>query len=179
MQPEIVVAILVFVGAVITSVIGSYATVRSENTKAAYAYRKEISESLTKLKDYFGEEVGNQKVQLAVVTTKVDTLWEIYAEDAIRQARTTGMIASKSPLAPTGMWESSLSPELTQQIEADALDLACYFGTPYDVAIEIWNRYKVEILASNGDSSVRVLWGTILVVSINAVRQAEVPTEIC
>lgn len=156
MQPEIIVAILLLVGTVIASFAGAYATVRSESNKTFLALRKEADDRDAK-----------RDIQLAVMSSKMDTLWDIYAEDAIRQARASGMVATKSPLAPTAGGEGSLSKELTEQIEADAKELSEYLNSPYDIAIEIWGKNKTAILESNGDS-VRALWGTILVVSINA-----------
>ena len=165
MQPEIIAAALVFAGAVITSIAGAYATVRAASNKS----KAESIESFEALRKEGVERENQRDVQLAVISTKVDTLWDIYAEDAIRQARTSGMVATKSPLAPTAKWDSSLSKELTKKIESDAVGLSEYLNSPYDVAIELWGKYKAEILESNGDS-VRALWGTILVVSINATQ---------
>jgi len=157
MSAEIVIAFLVFAGTVITALAGAYAVVKSESNKA-------IREAAEKNNEF--------RIVFAVLSSKVETLWEIYAEDAIRQARTSGMVAAKSPLAPTKKWDAILTnggPGL-EEIESDAKQLAEILNSPYDVAIELWARHKNELLAENGEEPVQVLWGTLLVVSMNAVK---------
>ena len=160
MQPEIIVAVLALAGVIITSAVGAYAAIKKDSNKYFSELRKDAE-----------AKTAERDIQLAVLSSKVDTLWDIYAEDAIRQARASGMVATKSPLAPTEMWQDSLTADLTEDIEQDAIEFSKHLSSPYDIAIEIWNKYKYDLVSRNKDSDIRALWGTVLIVSINAVKQ--------
>ena len=167
MQPEIIVAVLVFTGAVFTSIAGAYATVRAASNKS----KSESIKSFEALRRESDEREHARDVQLAVISSKMDTLWDIYAEDAIRNARTSGMVAANSPLAPTKKWDVILNGGSDlEEIAADARQLAEILNSPYDIAIELWARHKEQLLSHSGEEPVQVLWGTLLVVSMNAVK---------
>jgi hypothetical protein len=168
MSLDLIIALLVFAASLIGSIAGAYATVTSANNKA----KEEATRAYAALREESASRETKRDVQLAVMSAKMDTLWDIYAEDAIRQAWASGTIAAKSPLAPTEVWEEGLSEDLAMRIKEDANEYADILNSPYDIAMELWAKYKNEILSS-GIPSVRVLWGTILVVSMNAARLKE------
>lgn len=110
-------------------------------------------------------------IMLAQLAIKVDTLWQIYAEDAIREARLAGMVASQSKEQPTEKWTGIVPDELAVQIEQDIIIATQYINSPYDISVEIWNKHSEELLAVSREQNVspRGLFGTIYLMSINGV----------
>lgn len=157
MSVELQVALIGSIATIAVAVIAAYATAR----KTQHDDLKDLKSLIT--------EFGNR---LVVTETKVDTLWEIYAEDAIRQARQLGMVASQSDVAPTEKWDEYITEELAIEIKKEAIEMCAVLHSPYDIAIELWHKHKREI--ANGDKegvSVTAAWGTILVISQNAMAE--------
>jgi hypothetical protein len=135
MDTEIIVAIIVGITTVIAAIIAAYGTASAASRKLA--------------------------ISLAQVAVKVDTLWEIYAEEAIREARVQGIVAARSPEAPTDKFNDMVSSGLIVRIERHiSINNDC---DPYDMAIEVWNRYSEELLDISrvNDVSLNALFGAI------------------
>lgn len=149
MQPEIIVALITAVGGIIIAGITAYSSAKK-------AHR----EALKELK----ELIHNQGIIVHENELKVNTLWEIYVEDAIRSAQKEKIIASKSLVRPTKELESVMSPELQKQIAAEVLELSVYMSSPYNIAIEIWAAHKRELLtcSQKAEISVRATWGGLV-----------------
>lgn len=146
------------------ALIGAIATIVASIAAAIGASRREGQ----KLLDEFREE-------FAITKHKTDTLWEIYAISAMEDARKSGMVASQSAVAPTEEWEKVVSLELSQEINEQAKEMSCVLHSPYDVAIELWHKYKKQIVRSSRETGaefpIKVYWGTLLVICENAIAE--------
>lgn len=150
MPPEITVAIITVIGGIAVAAISAYAIARQTSKKEFDAIKKIVT--LNEL--------------------KVSTLWEIYVEDAVRNAKRTGYVASQSRVSPTEKLEEVLDLELQEQIRADAARLSEYISSPYDIAIEVWSMHKQEVVsgARKADIPVSAIWGSIVVIISNALE---------
>ena len=150
MAPEITIAIITSVGGIIIAFIAAYATARQTSKK----------------------EIDGIKKIVTLNELKVTTLWEIYVEDAIRSARKTGLVASRSAVRPTEKLKEVLSVDLQEEISEEALAMSAYISSPYDIAIEIWAKHKHELIsgADKADVSVTNMWGGIIVIISNVLE---------
>ena len=153
MNPDILAALIAAGGGIIIAVIAAYATARATSRKEFDEIRQTV--------------IVNQ--------LKVDTLWEIYAEDAIRSAKDRHLVSAQSAVRPTGEFARVISIELCDKIEDDALIMSKYIVSPYDIAVEIWARYKVELIEKSNDAeiSIRATWGAVVILCENAVNDTE------
>jgi hypothetical protein len=150
MPPEITVAIITVVGGIAVAAISAYAIARQTS-------RKELDEI---------------KKVVILNELKVATLWEIYVEDAIRSAKKTGLVASRSSLRPTSKLTEVLDMKLQEDIRDEALALSAYVSSPYDIAIEIWSNHKKDFVRQSNDADipVSVMWGSIVVIISNVLE---------
>ena len=150
MPPEITVAIITVVGGISVAIISAYAIAKQTS-------RKELDEI---------------KKIVTLNELKVTTLWEIYVEDAVRSAKKTGLVASRSAVRPTEKLKEVLSVDLQEEISEEALAMSAYISSPYDIAIEIWTRHKHELIsgADKADVSVTNMWGGIIVIISNVLE---------
>ena len=150
MNPDILATLIAAGGGIIIAVIAAYATARATSKK----------------------ELDNIRHTVIVNQLKVDTLWEIYAEDAIRSAKNRNLISSQSAVRPTGEFARVISVELCDKIESDARVMSQYITSPYDIAVEIWAIYKVELIekSNSADISIRATWGAVVVLCENAIN---------
>jgi hypothetical protein len=148
MDTTIIVAVIIAVSTVIAAVIAAYSTANVANRKIA--------------------------VSLAKISVKVDTLWQIYAEEAIRGARSAGMVASKSLEVPTEKFNGTVPSGLRIEIEEEITKITSIIHSPYDIAIEIWTKHSKELLliSENEDVSPSALFGTIYLMCVNGVADA-------
>jgi hypothetical protein len=157
MNPDVVAALIAAIGGIIVAIIVAYATAKATSRKEFNELRRTV--------------IVNQ--------LKVDTLWEIYAEDAIRTAKTAHLIAAQSAVRPTGKFREIISPELCETIYTDALIMSDYIVSPYDIAVEIWNKHKKELVERSNETniSIRAIWGAVVVLCENAVNDKESEDE--
>lgn len=139
MDTEIIVAIILAVSTIVTAVVASY-----------------------------GATSRKVAISLAQISVKVDTLWEIYAEEAIRDARSAGMVATRSPEKPTEKFNDTVSNGLVQGIEKYVSGISDLTESPYDMAIKTWNKYSEELLiiSKKEDISPRALFGAIYAICL-------------
>jgi len=149
MSPEIAVAVITVIGGIAVAIISSYAVARQTS-------RKEF------------EEI---KKVVILNELKVTTLWEIYVEDAVRNAKKNGFVASQSRVAPTAKLAEVLDEDVQEQIRIDADKLSRYISSPYDIAIEIWSMHKKELVngARKADMPVSAIWGSVVVIISNVL----------
>jgi hypothetical protein len=148
MDTTIIVAIIVGVSAVIAAIIAAYGTANAASRKLA--------------------------ISLAGITVKVNTLWEIYAEEAIREARTTGMVAARSREKPTEKLNGAVPDSLRIEIEEEITNITSIMHSPYDIAIEIWTKHSKELLIISEEEDIppSALFGTIYLMCVNGVADA-------
>jgi hypothetical protein len=149
MDAEIIVAIIIAVATVVAAIIAAYSTASAANRKFA--------------------------ISLAEIAVKVNTLWEIYAEEAIREARTTGMVAARSRESPTEKFNGVVPNSLRIEIEEEITSITSILHSPYDIAIEIWTKHKKELLIISEEEDVppSALFGTIYLMCVNGVTDAD------
>ena len=149
MSPEITIAFIAAVGGVLTAIIAAYATARQTNKKELDVIKKIVT--LNEL--------------------KVNTLWEIYAEDAIRSAKQIGFVASQSTMRPTKKLQEVIDMELQEQIRQESLAISKYLSSPYDIAIEIWSNHRKTLIRNSkeADVAVAVTWGSIVTIVSNTL----------
>ena len=152
MDDSIIVALIACVATVITSLVGAY-SVATKSTR---------------------EQVTRIEKEFAAMSVKVSTLWTIYAEDAIREARASGMIGSRSKEVPTDKWAAVVPDDLDQRIRLSIIEISQILNSPYDVTVEVWAEYSDELLevAISEDISPRALFGTLFSLSVNGVDDA-------
>ncbi len=110
-----------------------------------------------------GDRLDTIEKSQAAGAVKLDTLWRIYAEDAISEARRAGLVQRNSPIAVTHRWEvvmpDSLLIEITQGIER----AKAFTGEPYDVSLLVVGELQVRLsaYAREADVPMRALVGAI------------------
>lgn len=168
MDLQIIVAAIAGISTVIVAVVAAYASVRQAN-------RKELSD--------IRASIGKVSQQVSVNEVKVNTLWEIYAEDAIRSAQKGGLVAARSAVRPTEKLKLIMSEELQADIQEETAALSTYISSPYDIAIEIWMKHRKELLycSKKADIPAKASWGGLVTIVYNVlydngkVSMAEVP----
>lgn len=102
---------------------------------------------------------------LAQIEVKVDLLWKTYIVDAIKDSRTSGLVASKSPEAPTEAWIERVPQELREEIEATIHKLATYLKSPYDITVATVGNIGLERIACETSLKPTEVIGTIFVIT--------------
>ncbi len=150
MNPDIVAALIVAGGGIIVAIIAAYATAKATSRKEFDEIRQTV--------------IVNQ--------LKVDTLWEIYAEDAIRSAQNRQLVVAQSAIHLTEEFTRIISLQLCEQIRYDAIIMSEYIVSPYDIAVEIWIKYKSELIEKSrgADINIRATWGAVVILCENAVN---------
>ena len=102
--------------------------------------------------------------RLAKLEVKVDTLWEVYAMDAMKAARTQGFIERKSPAKPTPKWNGVIGEKLGLIILQEIQERKKQHLNSYDIAVEIYYKHKesLKIICQEKDVPISVIFGTIL-----------------
>jgi hypothetical protein len=111
-------------------------------------------------------KTNETNIAIARIEVKLDTLWRIYAEDAIRQARTAGMVASKSPESPTREWEEMIPDTLLESIHL-YLSTVRSQHSQMEAAILIFNQFEDQLIdiARLNHISPPVIFGVIYIIS--------------
>lgn len=101
---------------------------------------------------------------IAKLQVKVDTLWDIYAIDAIRSAQKNKLIAEHSRPQPTEIWKTSIPLNLSKSISLYLQTSKA--STPKGAAIEILHKFKNEfiLIADTLDSDAKAVFGTVLTI---------------
>ena len=146
MDTDIVVALLVFGGTIVTSIYGA---------------RRAVDARIDKLLETI---IANEKA-LALQAIKIDLLWEIYAEDAVREARAAQLVRKNSPVEQTEQWYNLISTELQMKLLEEATDAVRITSSPYDAAVEIYAAYRHELnaIADENDISYKAIFGAVVV----------------
>ncbi len=158
MSTEIIVAIVSAIAIVIVAIIASVESSRRSSASRESALVDKIDD----VKQDLADKIDDNCKQLICIALKVDTLWEIYGEEVIRQARNSGMIASRSAEVPTAEWNALVSEDLSDEIQdramslADELELANELESPYDIFVEIWQVYREELVQVSRDKNISV-----------------------
>lgn len=94
---------------------------------------------------------------------KMDILWEIYAEDALREARKEGLMQRNSPERISDQWYTKVPEELQYLIEKDIEVLSVLMDSPYDMSLEIYGKYREELkaIAIANDWPIQAVLGVI------------------
>ncbi len=168
MSPEIIVAI---VGAIATIIVAIIVSIESSR-RFSVAREDALVEKIESIHKDLAEDIDKNCKQLISVALKADTLWEIYGEEVIRNARNSGMIASRSAEAPTAKWNTLVSEDLSDEIQDQAVSLADELDSPYDIFVEVWQVHKEELVwaSRNGNISIFVVAGGVLQICGNALN---------
>jgi hypothetical protein len=163
MSPEVTVAIITAIGGIIIATIAAYNSAREASKK--------------ELKDAFkicNEELAEIRRTITVNELKVNTLWEIYAEDAIRAAQKGGLLASQSSVRPTEKLSALIPLELQEILASEAISMYTYLSSPYDIAIELWiaNKKFLACSADEIDMPLRDAWAGVVTIVYNALYDA-------
>ena len=110
---------------------------------------------------------------VATLKVKVDTLWRIYAEDAIREARMGGLLERKSAERPTDKWDSIVSADLNGRIYEDISTLV-KIHDPYDVAVHVWREHHETFvsIAEEHDLTHSQVLGVLVTIAMRARERA-------
>ena len=121
------------------------------------------------------DKINNIEKTLAAQNIKTDCLWEIYGTDVIRSARNSGMISSQSMEVPTTKWVNLISESLVKKIQTQATESSRVLNSPYDVFIEVWQCYKVDLIevSRHNKTSMAIIYGGVLQICENAVNERE------
>lgn len=167
MDSTVVVAIIGAIATVITAAIASYQVARRNSTN--------IIEKLADVQTDWQKEFADLDKRYTVSAYKIDILWEIYAEEAIRKAKDAGMLAARSPLRPTKNWDDIMPYDLGAEIKQDANEYAQHFHSPYDITVELWGKHKAELLkvADSANIPIKVLFGVLHALAKNALEKLE------
>ena len=168
MSTEVIVAIVTAIATVIVAII-----VAVESSRRFSASREDaLIEKIDDVRKDLKKEIENNTRQLIGVALKADTLWEIYGEEVIRDARNSGMIASRSAEAPTAEWNTLVSEDLVVEIQDQVVSLAEALDSPYDIFIEVWQVHKEELVQAsrNSNISISVVTSGVLQICGNALR---------
>lgn len=78
---------------------------------------------------------------------KVDLLWKTYVVDAVSSSRQSGMVAKRSPEAPTEQWYSAIPVALNAKIVLSIKDAAEVTQDPYNIAVLVVSNMRDELLS--------------------------------
>lgn len=152
MSTEVIVAI---VGALATIIVAVIVAMESSRRFSVSRENNLIDKIEDTRKDLAGKIESNTR-QLICIALKADTLWEIYGEEVIRNARNAGMIATRSAEAPTAEWSLLVTDDLVTEIEDRATTLAYVLDSPYDIFVEVWKAHKEELVRISRDKNVSI-----------------------
>lgn len=158
MSPEVETALIVGISTILVAIIGAYAASRR-------AVGAKIEEAVEKVVD----KLNDAMLRIGQMQIKLDTLWSIYAEDAIRKARDTGMVASNSPLYPTEKWFSLVPDHTMHNIMLDARGLS---GDIDHITASLWPKYEKQMvdIVEESDASILDVFGAFYIVCRNAAE---------
>lgn len=161
MEPTVLIALITAVGGILAAVVVAYSNIRKATQRDIEEFKKETSDDIHEIKEL-----------LAVTGLKVDTLWQIYAEEAIRDAKTSGIVASRSRVRPTKKFTNIIGDDLERTLNAEAETLSCVLASAYDVAVELWVKHKAALVNSSLDAHVplKETWGALVVICDNAMH---------
>lgn len=142
MSDEVLIALI---GAVV-SIVAAYLTAQKKADERMQALREEI----------------------VVMRTKMDLLWEIYAEDAVKEARSAGLAQRNSPLRITDRWDEVVPADLRTQIKEEIIRCGDILRAPYDVAVEVFAEHGRELkeIARAHDIRLQAFFGVIYVMAL-------------
>ncbi len=171
MSPEIIVAIVGPIATIIVAIIVSIESSRRFSAKREDA----LADKIDGVKEDLRKEIESNARQLIGMALKTDTLWEIYGEEVIRNARNSGMIASRSAEAPTAKWNTLVSEDLSDEIQDQAVSLADELDSPYDIFVEVWQVHKEKLVwaSRNSDISIFVVAGGVLQICGNVLNSQQ------
>ena len=162
METEVIVAI---VGAFATVIVAIIVAVESSRRFSA-SRENTLVDKINDIRKDLVEKIEVNSRQLIGLTLKTDTLWEIYGEEVIRNARNSGMIASRSAEAPTAEWDTLISKDLVIEIQDQATSLADELDSPYDIFVEVWQAHKEELVLVSRKKNVSIFTVTSGVLQI-------------
>lgn len=113
------------------------------------------------------DRVRSLEQELAAIRVRTTTLWEIYAEDAIRDARNASLARQNSPVRITPQWKEIVPAALRNQIGREIVSMTPQTGDAYETAIEVFFNHKDELkrIAKEADVRLSALFGVIYYMS--------------
>lgn len=143
----IIVAIIGFFGSIIVGVISSFTT--------AYTVNKQHKKDQEEI-------IDNLDKSIAIISVKVDTLWDIYAKDAIREAKKSGLVRENSPLYVTDAGRDLLSSEFLSLIEKE-IDEMRATNIRKNICVNLINTHmdRLILISIEKDVSLQMLIGII------------------
>ena len=113
------------------------------------------------------------KTTLADFRVKIETMWQVYVVDAMREARRTGFTAEHSAPVPTAQWEALIPLEIRKRIEHQA-DILVKLLDATTASHEIWvSEHKtLTRIAQESDVPVMVLIGVVQQICVSKAEEA-------
>lgn len=88
--------------------------------------------------------------------TKMDLLWGIYAEDAIKEARSASLMQKNSPLQFTPRWEEVLPDWLKDRIKWQVKRYNLSTKSAYDTAFEVFSSNLEDLTAVSRTADIKM-----------------------
>ncbi len=158
----------------VASIVGSAVTLISAVTGAFVHLVRRID----KLRQEANENYLKYETRIKALEVHDQTLWSIYVDDAIREARRLKLTRRTSPDQPTKKWEEMIPHELREAVNSEIARLGVYRSST-EVVSYIWSKYVQEFLAvldSEGTLSTEAIIGTLKVL-VDRFKDQEPLTE--
>ena len=126
---------------------------------------------ITSRLNQMADRLSNLLESAAQYTLKIDTLWDIYGVEAIREARMGQYTERESRERPSAKWNAP--PELVARID-DAIEVRAAEGmAPMDIGFQVWGMLGKELiqLAEENDHGPRVSLGVLMAMATEAVSR--------
>ena len=164
MDTAIIVALVTAVGGTLAAAIAAYSSIKK-------AHRNEIAE--------IQADIGKIRQDVQKNDIRLDTLWSVYVEDAIRSAQKSGIAAARSAVKPTKDFDKAMPQDLQLTVHNETLSLAARKFSVYDITIELWQRHQRSLLkcAYTNDIPVQAAFGGLIVFVNNILMEHDYITE--
>ncbi len=120
-----------------------------------------ISNSINGVKLSFTDQIGRIKSVQNRQDLKIDTLWEVYGEEAIREARTHGFTESRSPDHVTEKAIALLTDSMYNTLVISGNHLLEIESNPKEVAFQLFvdNKEVFEKVSEENNIPLKVFVG--------------------
>lgn len=122
------------------------------------------------------ERIEQLRRERAAEKVKLDLLWEIYAEDAVRESRRARLVQAHSAEQPTRTWIDLLPDGEHERLLTQIKTMSYVNGlSAYDMAVEVAtnNMRLLHSVAQQNDISMSSAIGVLVVMCKRAIGERE------